>query len=94
MPEEERVEGEAQARRVDLPVLTFELAPAHVRVEQLEGGGRAIVVGPVVAQFVLPLHEEGARQVSVGLAGGIEIAQEPNRELRRAAERLRRRNGR
>jgi hypothetical protein len=65
----------ALAAQVNLPMQTITLSGANLRVvKDDETGERAMLVGPLVFNFVLPLDQEAARHVARELAGGVEIA--------------------
>ena len=61
---------------VQLPLVRVELTGAQVNIAQAPDGSgdRALVVGPVLFQIILPLDAANARAVGRELTGGIEIA--------------------
>jgi hypothetical protein len=56
-----------------LPTMTIPLAGMAARVIH-QKGETALVVGPVLINFVIPFGAEGAKELAKELAGGIEIA--------------------
>lgn len=60
---------------INLPMQNLVLAGAGIRVvKDEESGERAIVVGPIAFNVIVPMDAEAARNVSRSLTGGIEIA--------------------
>ncbi len=67
--------GQPPQVQVSVPLVRLPLAGASLRVEHEPGGdGRALIVGPIALELVLPLDGENARMVARELSGGIEIA--------------------
>jgi hypothetical protein len=60
--------------QLQVPVQQLTLAGADLRVLHGEDGERALVIGPVVFTFLLPLDADSARGLGRDLTGGIEIA--------------------
>lgn len=68
----EELGGDAQL--VQMPIAELVLNGANLRVlEDPESKDRALVVGPIALHLVLPFTQDGARELSRNLAGGIEI---------------------
>lgn len=71
--EAEQLAGEPEA--IQMPVVNLNLGGADMRIVRQPGSGeRAMVVGPIVFNLLLPFDEEGARATARELTGGIEIA--------------------
>jgi hypothetical protein len=63
------------AGQIQIPVQTLVLAGANLQVvRDPKSEERAIMVGPIALNVVLPLTKEAAHAVSRELTGGIEIA--------------------
>jgi hypothetical protein len=63
------------AAEVQIPIQNLVLAGANLRVvQQGDDGEKAIVVGPVALNFVLPLTRDASRAIARELTGGIELA--------------------
>ncbi len=68
-----RARPEPTELEVQLPMMQIPLAGVGVKVADREGGGKALVVGPVAIVFVLPLDVDVAKRIGGQLAAGIEI---------------------
>jgi hypothetical protein len=67
-PEEQVIELQVRDVRVNLEGVNLSVAPIP------DTEAKALVIGPVMMTFVLPLDKEGARSVARHLVGGVEIA--------------------
>lgn len=77
LPDEapEAAEPDAGAvTEVELPLIRLELAGATLNVARNPSGDRAIIVGPILLQVIIPLGPDAARSIGRELTGGIEIA--------------------
>jgi hypothetical protein len=77
MSDEQAAEIAGPPVHIQLPMQNLVLHGANVRINKgvgENGDETALIIGPVAFTFILPLNEEGARQVARELTGGIEIA--------------------
>lgn len=76
LSDEEAAGLAASLGQVAIPMMQVPLDGVRVSVVPGQDGAKAIFVGPIGFTFVLPLDAEGAKVVTQGLTGGIEIARE------------------
>lgn len=67
---------EPQKFEMQLPLQSIDLTGAQLKiVPHPDGqGGRGVIIGPILVQFVMPLAPESAREVARQLTGGVEVA--------------------
>jgi hypothetical protein len=84
----EAPEREPEEVQMALPLLQLELSGAPVDVMKGPDGERALLVGPVLIRFVMPLGGEAARNIARELTGGLDLATTLTPADRAAAERI------
>lgn len=62
--------------QINLPMQHIDLSGVNLRVVRNPevAGERALIAGPLLVNFILPMSDETARSVATELTGGIEIA--------------------
>lgn len=76
MSDEEVQQLAGQMQQVAIPILTIPLEGVRINVVPNPEGGKVMIVGPVALTFTMPLNDEGAKIITRGLTGGVEIARE------------------